>query len=175
MKLKKLGGAVVVFLSTIIFMESFTFASRKYAAKKENVDTGWNITSYLKVEGSYDVETPLIQSCKLYSEGLSKLVTGTAKNDYVGTVDFHKITASIVGIGGGSISLSGSPGVSAEVSGSSVTESVTTRNWDYDIFVKKWRLYSYTQLHQTQHKLYPKGQKNKARTKSIKVPIEWGF
>ena len=41
-----------------------------------------------------------------------------------------------VGIGGGSIEIAGEPEANAEIQGDSIEEKASTKEWDYNIYVK---------------------------------------
>lgn len=86
----------------------------------------------------------------------------------------HSITANIGGIGGGSITASGTaPNASVSSSGSKTTYSCNTWKWDYEMESDIWRLYTYKEDHRIQYELKVKGQEKK--TVTIKAKIKYGI
>lgn len=85
----------------------------------------------------------------------------------------HSIDASIGGIGGGSITASGTaPNASVQSSGSKTTYSAKTWKWDYEMESDIWRLYHYKENHKISYILTTERVK---KTVDITAKIKYGI
>lgn len=85
----------------------------------------------------------------------------------------HSITASVGGMGGGSITASGTaPNASVSTTGSKVVYSAKTWKWDYEIESDIWRLHTYKESHKISYSLKTEDVK---RTVSITAKIKYGI